>query len=168
MRLVCAHGATLLHYNADSTKKGIFTMLLRKNRSKSSALRQRSKRRRKRNTPMSTRPAFGRRASLEPLEERRMLSVDPGWLIGLGEPGGGNVFADNMALDSASNSYVTGSFEGTVDFDPGPGTTNLTSAGGATSLSRNTLRPDRSCGPRRWEGLARMGCNSFKAVRTSR
>jgi len=34
-----------------------------------------------------------------------------------------------IALDSSNNIYVTGSFKATVDFDPGAGTFNLTSAG---------------------------------------
>ncbi len=41
-------------------------------------------------------------------------------LGGSGIDGGGAV-----ATDSAGNVYVAGSMEGTVDFDPGPGTTNL-------------------------------------------
>lgn len=35
-----------------------------------------------------------------------------------------------MAVDDAGNIYLTGTFSSTVDFDPGPGTVNLTSAGG--------------------------------------
>lgn len=44
----------------------------------------------------------------------------------------GGPFADygySIALDANGNVYTTGYFQGTVDFDPGPGIYNLTSAG---------------------------------------
>ena len=33
----------------------------------------------------------------------------------------------SIAVDGAGNAYTTGNFQGTVDFDPGPGVSNLTS-----------------------------------------
>lgn len=49
------------------------------------------------------------------------------WVVGLGSTGGDA--ATGVAVDGAGNVYVVGSFEGTVDFDPGAGVANLTSAG---------------------------------------
>jgi hypothetical protein len=43
--------------------------------------------------------------------------------------GSSDEFVGGIAEDGSTNSYVTGSFQGTVDFDPGSGTTTRTSSG---------------------------------------
>jgi len=67
----------------------------------------------------------------EPLENRQLLSVvgdlDFGFALGAG--GRGSDDGRAVAADVDGNAYVTGSFQGTVDFDPGTGTANLTSEG---------------------------------------
>jgi hypothetical protein len=55
------------------------------------------------------------------------LDGDGNFLWAKGTVGAG---ADAIAVDASGNVYVTGGFSGTVDFDPGAGTTNLTPAGG--------------------------------------
>ena len=53
----------------------------------------------------------------------------PDLFLGLG--GTGSDEMRSCALDAAGNLYVTGLFNGTMDMDPGPGITTLTSAGSA-------------------------------------
>ncbi len=49
------------------------------------------------------------------------------WARAFGGPG--YIDAWSLDIDEEGNIYITGSFDGTADFDPGPGSYNLTSAG---------------------------------------
>lgn len=49
------------------------------------------------------------------------------WARGMGSASADQ--GSGLDVDSAGNSYITGNFSNTVDFDPGAGTANLTSAG---------------------------------------
>jgi|GEM_PF-1003524 len=47
-----------------------------------------------------------------------------------------------ISLDGAGNIYTTGAFQGTIDFDPGSSTYNLTQEGGAANTYVHKLNPD--------------------------
>lgn len=49
------------------------------------------------------------------------------WAKSIG--GNGQDYGNSIAVDASGNVYVTGYFNNTADFDPGPGTVNLNSAG---------------------------------------
>ncbi len=51
------------------------------------------------------------------------------WAQTIGGPDAINVIGRKIVVDAAGNTYSTGVFAGTADFDPGPGTANLTAAG---------------------------------------
>ncbi len=48
--------------------------------------------------------------------------------------------ANDLAIDAAGNTYVTGYFSGTVDFDKGPGTANLSTPAGQTAKDAFVLK----------------------------
>lgn len=53
------------------------------------------------------------------------------WAIKIGNStSASQTIVNNVTLDGSNNAYIVGQFQGTVDFDPGAGTSNLTSAGG--------------------------------------
>lgn len=49
------------------------------------------------------------------------------WAVNVG--GNGSDYCQSIALDNLNNIYLSGTFSGTADFDPGSGTHNLNSAG---------------------------------------
>ncbi|MCT7956699.1 Ig-like domain-containing protein [Laspinema palackyanum] len=63
-----------------------------------------------------------------------VLSLQPEYAWAKKMGGGSGDFSYNIKVDSSGNSYITGSFQGTVDFDPGAGTFNLTSTGGSDAF----------------------------------
>ncbi len=70
----------------------------------------------------------------EQLEVRQLLTGDFVWVNAVGSTGAES--ANAVATDSAGNVYTAGTFSGTVDFDPGAGTANLTGAGGTLFVTK--------------------------------
>lgn len=66
-----------------------------------------------------------RRPTVEQLEHRNLLVVSPLSVVQF--EGALADRANAITVDTAGNRYLVGQFEGTVDVDPGPGITNLTS-----------------------------------------
>ncbi|MEX0586917.1 MAG: SBBP repeat-containing protein, partial [Pirellulales bacterium] len=72
-----------------------------------------------------------KRLSIEPLEDRNFLAADPvlpEWMVTVGSPTGTDLSV-RAAAHPSGDVYMTARFNGTVDFDPGPGTAPLTSLG---------------------------------------
>lgn len=62
------------------------------------------------------------------------------WAVAMGGSFTQDVGRD-IAVDAAGTPYLTGDFSGTGDFDPGPGTFNLTSTGGLDVLMAKLVEP---------------------------
>ncbi|MGD9720609.1 MAG: hypothetical protein AB7O59_16600 [Pirellulales bacterium] len=73
-----------------------------------------------------------RHAALEALELRATPAAGLGFAFALGDAAFDE--ATSVAADNAGNVYVAGLFNGAVDFDPGPGTFQLTSTGAADAF----------------------------------
>src|SRR3954462_14674358 len=76
------------------------------------------------NKAARTRPRISK---FEPLEPRQMLSVSPVWLTTIA-PQSTVIFA-YVAAQEGGGASVSGRFNGTVDFDPGLGKTELSNSG---------------------------------------
>jgi hypothetical protein len=59
-----------------------------------------------------------------------LMAQNPAYDFAKGIGGSGHDYGNAIAVDTYGDIYVTGTFAGTVDFDPGSGTANLTAAGG--------------------------------------
>lgn len=60
-------------------------------------------------------------------------NVNMVWAKNMGGSGASTV-GTSIAVDASGNVYTTGLFTGTVDFDPGPGTYNLTTVAGSNDI----------------------------------
>lgn len=59
-------------------------------------------------------------------------NISLNWAKSIGAGGYDNCYG--LAVDASGNTYITGQFSGTVDFDPGAGTANLTSNSGGFDI----------------------------------
>jgi hypothetical protein len=86
-----------------------------------------------------------RRSRFERLEAREVLSATFGSAMALGGPEGERVF--DLKLDSAGNTYVTGYYMGTADFDHGAvhlGDADILTSKGGTDAFVAKYAPDNS------------------------
>jgi subtilisin-like proprotein convertase family protein len=110
---------------------------------------------RSRRSPAASSPRKTCKPGVEPLEDR---TVPAGWAFVTDSP----ISTDGPSTaDAAGNVYVAGGFTGTADFDPGPGTFQLTSAG-STDVYVAKYRPDGSLAwARQAGGATDEGCHGL-------
>ena len=100
-----------------------------------------------------------RNCGTEPLEVRQLLTGD---FVGVNAVGStGNDQATAVTADSAGNVYTTGTFSGTVDFDSGPGTTLLISAGSTDIFVTKVESSGALIWARRMGGTSADGANAI-------
>ena len=94
----------------------------------------------------ASRRVQSRKMSLESLERREVFSTDLLSALAIGNDTGSSLARD-VASDSAGNSYMAGSFSGTVDFDPASnrtGDTDILTSRGVSDAYVAKYAPDKS------------------------
>lgn len=104
--------------------------------------------------------------SYSPLESRNLLAGDFFYANTFGSAV--SEYQSAIQVDFAGNTYVTGPFAGTIDFDPGPGTTNLTSTGSTDSYLVKTSPAGELLWARRLGGAGDSAKVTAKSVSVDR
>lgn len=94
----------------------------------------------------------GWQAGGEVLERRELLTATFDFAFGLG--GDMEQKGQSVVIDEGGNTYVAGGFQGTVDFDPGTGVTELTADGSFKDLF---LAKYNAAGELQWVGSVKNG-----------
>ncbi|HUT70913.1 MAG TPA: hypothetical protein VMW89_09575 [Desulfatiglandales bacterium] len=77
-----------------------------------------------------------------------LTKINPDGTYGWTKTMGGTnvVYGHSATVDGSGNVYVTGRFEGTADFDPGPDTDDHTSVDGSADIFLTKINPDGTYG----------------------
>jgi hypothetical protein len=101
-----------------------------------------------RRAPRSPRHSRKLSRHLEPLESRVLLTGSIDSAFSFGSTSATEDRVTGMVVDSSGNIYITGHFSGTVDMDPGAGTTNLISNSGSQDIFVAAYAKDDTAGNR--------------------
>ncbi len=102
-----------------------------------------------------------------------ILKLDPGgnyiWAKQFGCPGSTSTIVGQLCVDSVNNVYSTGSFVSNTDFDPGPGTFYLNSAGMNDVFiskldSAGNFGWAKSVGSPKWDGVTSIALDANEDV----